>query len=571
MADNLNQSMNELNETLKMGVIPPLMQSIEELTRVTLRTGRDYGEGFRGLTEQFRGMDVALSDVKDLLGESIRTGVAFEGTNKQLLVDIKRLGFNVTRFTDMMGTFEQVLGFNESTTGHLADRIIDFSIKFGRSAEQLASTMATLVEPMARMCNAFGGTAAAGFAESVIGLGAAMGPKIADQIGPVMSKFITADPEGFRRAALGGGGLGAMDSPQAMIAMAQGVISRIDRLVTPGAPFTAGIAAQMFGLTQQDVNILRQLGQANVSQIQAAEENMRAQAAMSLMSETFTGSLNSIILDLQAGLLPVWDALNDSISVIFKVFKEIFPSFSDTAIKWGEALGMLVRDVFSEDNIRSAFGSLMEWGRTGITIFKDLKTIITEWATYVMDSWDSWLDRSLALITNVSVWAMGKANTGWDWLQGKWNTFTASLETLMDSMTRVFAEFEVRLNAMQMASAAGGGVLGSDGIIAALAGGGDFRGDAEAFGTANTNLSPAQFQQAPGDIARAQRDAGNMFADPDLAAAQEALVAAMETNAGATAANALQLKRANDRQSRHVWSAAEEYMEENRPAGARRF
>ena len=60
-----------------------------------------------------------------------------------------------------------------------------------------------------------------------------------------------------------------------------------------------------------------------------------------------------------------------------------------------------------------------------------------------------------------------------------------------------------------------------------------------------------------------------MFADPDLVEAQEALVAAMETNAGATDFNARELKRANDAQSRGIASRAGDFQLDNYFGGAR--
>lgn len=557
MADNLNQTLQEFGETFKGGMIG-WTSTIEELTRVTLRTGKDYGEGFKGLTDQFKGLDVALSDVKDMLGQNIRTGVNIEGTNKQLLVDLKRLGFNIGRFMDTMGTFEQVLGFSEATTGHLADKIVDFSVKFGRSAEQLASTMQSLVEPMARMSNAFGGSAAAGFAESVIGLGAAMGPKIADQIGPVMSKFITADPEGFRRAALAGGGAGAMESPQAMISMAQGMMSRIDRLVTPGAPFTAGIAAQMFGLSQADVNILRQLANANMSQLAIAEEGMRFEQAKALATQTFTGSLNSILLDLQMGLVPVMDAINDSISIVFKVFKDIFPSFSTTAINFGEAVAQWIRDYVTNDSVVKGFDAIIGLGKSGVELFANMKVKFGEWRDATIDF----------------------AKDGWSWSKKVWDQILSTVvswkeETILiltdvqSLFTRVFSEIDLRLSASQIAASQNGGMWGDDGWLAAMGGGGKFRQAAEQHQETGSTLSPANFFAEPqAQNLAAQQTAGTaMFADPELVEQQKLLVEAMENNTEVSNTQVRQLKQFNNRQRRIILNNSTQRMWDEMPAG----
>ena len=577
MADNLNQTIQEFQETLTGGVTG-WTNTIEELTRATLRTGKEYGDGFKGLTDQFRGLDVALSDVKDMLGQSIRTGVSFEGTNKKLLVDLKRLGFNMGKFMDVMGTFEQVLGFSESTTGHLADSIVDFSVKFGRSAEQLASTMQNLIEPMARMSNAYGSGAAAGFAESIIGLGAAMGPKMADQLGPVISKFISADPEGFKRAALAGQGGGAMDSPQAMINMAKGMMTRIDKLVTPGAPFTAGIAAQMFGLSQGDINILRQLANTNMSQLAVAEENMRYEQAKALATQTFTGSLNTILLDLQMGMLPVMDAVNDSISIVFKVFKETFPSFSDSAIEFGEFVGGKLRNLFSEENVNEGFSKIIGWGKEGVAMWKGFQVTLDGWVFKTQEGFttlwttlhQSFTELQAFIITN---WDAGEAKMN-SWYEESLaafasmkDFFTNTAVSLATLMTDVFNEIGLRLSASQIASSQNGGMFGGDGFLAAMAGGGDFRKAAEEHKDSGSNLSPANFFSDPiaRDTATSQQGAA-MFADPALLEAQQLLVEAMENQTEATNTQVVALKQFNKRQSLSIISNASDFTNERKPS-----
>jgi len=572
MADNLNQSIQELNETVKLG-IGPWVSTIEELTKVTLRTGKEYGDGFKGLTDQFRGLDVALSDVKDMLGHSIRTGVSFEGTNKKLLIDLKRLGFNLGRFMDTMGTFEQVLGFSESTTAHLANSLVDFSVKFGRSAEQLASTMQSLVAPMAAMSNAYGGTAAAGFAESIIGLGAAMGPKIADQLGPVMAKFMSTDPEGFKRAALAGAGTEAMTSPQAMISMAQGMISRIDKLVTPGAPFSAGIAAQMFGLSQQDVNILRQLAVTNMSQLAVAEQNMAFEQAKNLASETFTQHLASITFELQTALLPVMDAINDSISLIFKVFRVALPDFADKAIEFGEFVGGKLREWFSEDNITGAFTAMKKFGNDGIKLWADIKEKFDGWYENTVDFFGGAANTLERWYNQAELWFK---SSPWDPVIARMDAAFNSMETfftttavaLSDLMTNVFNEIDLRLSASQISSSQSGGMWGDDGWLAAMGGGGKFRQAAEQHKETESNLTPANFYAEPiAQNTTAQQTAGTaMFADPELLEQQKLLVEAIESQTEATNSQVIQLKVQTRQQAKTILRNASDFINENKPS-----
>lgn len=422
MADTLNETLNELKDTVMPSLFPPLMHSIEELTKVTLRTGRDYGENFKGLTDQFRGLDVSMKDVTQMLGQSIQTGVDIQGVNKQLIIDVKRLGFNLGSFMSTMGTFEQVLGMNETTTGNLVDATIDFAATFGRNADQLVKVMGSLVEPMARISNAFGATAAAGFAESIVGLGAAMGPMMAERLGPVMSKFITSDPEGFRRAALAGGGMGAMESPEQMVGLAQGVISRIDRLVTPGAPFTAGIAAQMFGLSQGDVNVLRQLAQVNMSQLAMAQEASRIEMAKQQATKLFTDELAELQLELQSALMPLISASTEMISNIFTAFKEVLPKFNNDIINFTTELGDWIRKNVTSENIESGLRAFGEMAKIGIEYFKIAKSFLVEnvpiWfdatQNFFLNTLPAFFDNSLAAIRQgisaISTFAVNTTN-----------------------------------------------------------------------------------------------------------------------------------------------------------------
>tara|TARA_Y100000004_G_scaffold49322_1_gene54331 strand:- start:3688 stop:4830 length:1143 start_codon:yes stop_codon:yes gene_type:complete len=193
-----------------------------------------------------------------------------------------------------------------------------------------------------------------------------------------MSKFITADPEGFRRAALAGGGMGAMDSPEQMVALAQGVIGRIDRLVSPGAPFTAGIAAQMFGLSQGDVNVLRQLAQVNMSQLAMAQEGSRIEMAKQQATKLFTDELAELQLELQSAFMPLITASTEGMSNIFTAFKEVLPKFNNDIINFTTQLGDWIRENVTSENIESGLRAAGEVAKIGIEYFKIAKSFLVE-------------------------------------------------------------------------------------------------------------------------------------------------------------------------------------------------
>jgi len=560
MADNLNETLNELKDTVMPSLFPPLMHSIEELTKVTLRTGRDFGDNFKGLTDQFRGLDVSMKDVTQMLGQSIQTGVDIQGVNKQLIIDVKRLGFNLGSFMSTMGTFEQVLGMNETTTGNLVDATIDFAATFGRNADQLVKVMGSLVEPMARISNAFGATAAAGFAESIVGLGAAMGPMMAERLGPVMSKFITADPEGFRRAALAGGGMGAMESPEQMVALAQGVISRIDRLVTPGAPFTAGIAAQMFGLSQGDVNVLRQLAQVNMSQLAMAEEASRIEMAKQQATKLFTDELAELQLELQSALMPLISASTEMISNIFTAFKEVLPKFNNDIINFTTELGDWIRKNVTSENIESglrAFGEMAKMGNEYFKIAKAyLMTNVPEWfaisKNFFVNTLPAIFDNTLAevkkAIDDMQAYFVG--------------LFDNHIVPAFSKMVNLFDSMTLAFTAINAGLASGKGLMFGDtmfDVMARVYAAGkspEFAAYKEAGGT----VMPASFMEANRTIEDTRGVLGQNIRgrDEDLLGVQadllSRLVDAMEANASEEAIRGLtaELRKANRQQTRYL-------------------
>ena len=575
MADNLNETLNELKDTVMPSLFPPLMHSIEELTKVTLRTGRDYGENFKGLTDQFRGLDVSMKDVTQMLGQSIQTGVDIQGVNKQLIIDVKRLGFNLGSFMSTMGTFEQVLGMNETTTGNLIDATIDFAATFGRNADQLVKVMGTLVEPMARISNAFGATAAAGFAESIVGLGAAMGPMMAERLGPVMSKFITSDLEGFRRAALAGGGMGAMESPEQMIGLAQGVISRIDRLVTPGAPFTAGIAAQMFGLTQADVNVLRQLANVNMSQLAMAEEASRIEMAKKQATELFTDELAELQLELQSALMPLITASTEMISNIFTAFKEVLPKFNNDIINFTTELGNWIRKNVTSENIESGLRAFGEVAKIGIEYFKIAKaylmTNVPEWfaisKNFFVNELPAIFDNTLAAIKNaiyaVPAFFVGLFDTYIMPVVDKFNYF---LDVAILSFGALNAAFS---------SGKGLGLFGGESMFDVMVTHMRVAKSPEyqKYQAEGGQLSPYGFERRPQDIASAEaniRTTPQTFADEAVVEAMERLIEALGDDTTATDGNLRQLRALNRKLSSGTFVEATGYQEEMRPSGPAR-
>lgn len=570
MADNLNETLNELKDTVMPSLFPPLMHSIEELTKVTLRTGRDFGDNFKGLTDQFRGLDVSMKDVTQMLGQSIQTGVDIQGVNKQLIIDVKRLGFNLGSFMSTMGTFEQVLGMNETTTGNLVDATIDFAATFGRNADQLVKVMGSLVEPMARISNAFGATAAAGFAESIVGLGAAMGPMMAERLGPVMSKFITSDPEGFRRAALAGGGMGAMESPEQMVGLAQGVISRIDRLVTPGAPFTAGIAAQMFGLSQGDVNVLRQLAQVNMSQLAMAQEASRIEMAKQQATKLFTDELAELQLELQSALMPLISASTEMISNIFTAFKEVLPKFNNDIINFTTELGDWIRKNVTSENIESGLRAAGEMAKMGIEYFKIAKdylmTNVPEWfaisKNFFVNTLPAIYDNSLAAtrkaIDDMQAYFVGLSDNH---IVPAFN----KMLNLFDTMIIAFGAINAGLT-----SGKGLGIFGGESMFDVMAT--HMRvAQSEEFKNYEGPLSPYEFDRRPRDIASAQANlqtTPSMFTDAETKEALEQAIKAQQDNTKATNEQAKQLRFLNRRLSEQAAQNAGDYMLENKISSA---
>ena len=305
---------------------------------------------------------------------------------------------------------------------------------------------------------------------------------------------------------------------------------------------------------------------------------MRYEQAKALATQTFTGSLNTILLDLQMGMLPVMDAINDSISIVFKVFKETFPSFADSAIEFGEFVGGKLRNLFSEESVNGYFSNLIRWAKDGVAMWKGFEATLDGWVSTTKEGFNTLWNTLYRDFTELK----GFIITNWDAAGAKMNSwyeeslaafasmkdfFTNTAVSLATLMTDVFSEIGLRLSASQIASSQNGGMFGGDGFLAAIAGGGDFRKAAEEHNDSGSNLSPANFYEQPRQLATADSttSTAGVFADPEVLEQQRELTGAILSQTEATNLQVTQLKLLNGRQLNAVYSNATDFMWQNKP------